>query len=246
MLENKTTPIQHALIVIPTYNESESILTLLKEILESDSRIETLIVDDASPDGTADMVEKHFSQRVHVLRRKGKLGYASACREGFQWALQKEKKYDAVLIMDADGSHNPKDIPTLLQKLESGADIAAGSRYLDGVRVLNWPMSRLLLSAGGGVYVRCLTGLPLTDPTSGFKAIRRDALEKLKWSDFTSEGYSFNVETYYFAWKKGFKIIEAPIIFTERRSGKSKMTLHIMIEAALRVLKLALLRPFRR
>ncbi|MFZ5806773.1 MAG: polyprenol monophosphomannose synthase [Verrucomicrobiota bacterium] len=228
--------LQHPVALIPTYNESESILGLLRKILNADERLEVLVIDDASPDGTADLVKKNFSQRVHLLRRAGKLGYASACREGIFWAL--EKDFDAFVIMDADGSHNPSDIPILLQKIEEGADIAAGSRYLDGVRVLNWPMSRLLLSAGGGIYVRAFTGLPLTDPTSGFKAIRKETAEKLPWEKLNSNGYCFNIETYFFAWKKNLKIAEAPIIFTERRKGASKMTFRIMIEAILRVLKL--------
>ncbi|MFH1067622.1 MAG: polyprenol monophosphomannose synthase [bacterium] len=233
-------PLHRVLVIIPTYNESDGILSLIAEILPLDARLEILVVDDNSPDGTADLIEQTANSRVHLRRRQGKLGYASASLEGFRWAVQND--YDAALEMDADRSHDPHDIPLLLQALEQGAHVAIGSRYLNGVRVLNWPLPRLLLSAGGGFYVRFLTGLPLTDPTSGFKALRSEVIRLLKWTKFTSEGYSFNIETYYFAWKQRFKLVEIPIIFTERRQGASKMTPQIAIEAALRVIKLALRR----
>lgn len=233
-------PLQRVLVVIPTYNESDGILGLIGEILQLDARLEILVVDDNSPDGTSELIEHTANSRVHLLRRAGKLGYASASLEGFRWSVK--NNFDAAIEMDADRSHDPRDIPLLLQALEQGAHVAVGSRYLNGVRVLNWPLHRLLLSAGGGFYVRFLTGLPLSDPTSGFKALRNETIRLLKWAKFTAEGYSFNIETYYYAWKQRFKLVEIPIIFTERRQGASKMTPQIAIEAAFRVLKLALRR----
>lgn len=230
--------IKQALVVIPTYNELSCIVDLLDKILGVDTRLAVLVVDDASPDGTAELVRKHslFGKRVHLLERKSKLGYASACRQGFLWGLSHQ--YDAVIEMDADHSHDPYDIPQLLTMLQVKADLAIGSRYLDGVRVYNWPLTRLLLSVGAGWYVRLLTGLPLTDPTSGFKAFNRHALKSLPWKQLTSEGYGFNIETHYFAWQNKLRIVEIPIVFTERDRGASKMTLTIMCEAAFKVLRL--------
>ena len=202
------------------------------------------MVDDGSPDGTAGKVRRHvgFGKKVHLMERQGKAGLGSAYRAGFKWAL--EKGYDAVVEMDADLSHDPADVPRLLAALVEGADVAVGSRYLNGIRILNWPQSRLWISTFGGWYARTLTGLPMTDPTSGFKAIRRRVLEGLDWDRFTAQGYGFQIELHFFAWQAGFKIQEVPIVFTERRQGDSKMSPQIAKEAALRVLQLAVRRIF--
>jgi dolichol-phosphate mannosyltransferase len=232
------------LVVLPTYNEAEMIQIALDEVLGKASNVDVLVVDDGSPDGTAGKVKTHllYGKRVHILERPGKAGLGSAYRAAFQWALK--MGYDAVVEMDADLSHDPADVPRLLEALSEGADMAVGSRYLNGIRILNWPQSRLWISTFGGYYARSLTGLPLTDPTSGFKAIRRRVLEDLDWEKFTAQGYGFQVELHFFAWQAGFKIVEVPIIFTERREGSSKMSAQIAIEAAKRVLQLSVRRIF--
>jgi len=236
--------VQKFLVILPTYNEGETIQHVLEEVQTKAPGAEILVVDDNSPDGTAAKVKQtpNFGKKVHLLERPGKAGLGSAYKEGFQWALK--RGYDAVVEMDADLSHDPADVPKLLQALADGADIAVGSRYLNGVRVLNWPQSRLWVSSFGGWYARMLTGLPMTDPTSGFKAIRRRVLEGLDWDKFTAQGYGFQIEIHFLAWQGGFRIQEVPIVFTERREGQSKMSLQIAQEAALRVLQLALRRIF--
>ena len=232
------------LVVLPTYNESQMIQLALDEVLGKAPTIDVLVVDDGSPDGTASKVKSHsmYGKRVHILERPGKAGLGSAYRAAFQWALK--MGYDAVVEMDADLSHDPADVPRLLAALTEGADIAVGSRYLNGIRILNWPQSRLWISTFGGWYARSLTGLPMTDPTSGFKAIRRRVLEELNWEKFTAQGYGFQVELHFFAWQSGFKIVEVPIVFTERRQGDSKMSTPIALEAAKRVFQLAIQRIF--
>ncbi|MDA0858460.1 MAG: polyprenol monophosphomannose synthase, partial [Verrucomicrobia bacterium] len=236
--------IQKFLIILPTYNEAEMIEHALAEVQEKVPGADILVVDDASPDGTASKVKQspNFGKKIHILERPGKAGLGSAYREGFQWALK--RGYDAVVEMDADLSHDPADVPRLISALGEGADLAVGSRYLNGIRILNWPQSRLWISTFGGWYARFLTGLPMSDPTSGFKAIRRGVLEGLNWGQFTSQGYGFQVELHFFAWQNGFQIQEVPIIFTERRVGSSKMSTSIALEAARRVLQLAVKRIF--
>lgn len=236
--------IQKFLVILPTYNEGETIQHVLEEVQAKAPGAEILVVDDNSPDGTAEKVKQapSFGKKVHLLKRPGKAGLGSAYKEGFQWALK--RGYDAVVEMDADLSHDPADVPKLLQALADGADMAVGSRYLNGVRVLNWPQSRLWVSSFGGWYARLLTGLPMTDPTSGFKAIRRRVLEGLDWNKFTAQGYGFQIEIHFLAWQGGFRIQEVPIVFTERREGQSKMSLQIAREAAVRVLQLAFRRIF--
>jgi len=228
------------LLVIPTYNEAAGIAAILEKALAAHPALEILVVDDGSPDGTAAIVRRQpqFDRRVHLLERAGKLGLGSAYRAGFDWAMSRD--IDACLEMDADFSHDPADIPRLIQALENGADAAIGSRYLDGVRVMNWPQDRLFLSLGASKFVRTLTGLPLTDATSGFKAIRCDALRRLDWTRFTAQGYGFQVELHYFLWKSGARLVEVPIVFTERREGNTKMSTGIALEALGRVLQLAL------
>jgi dolichol-phosphate mannosyltransferase len=232
------------LVILPTYNEAGMIQVAIDEILGKASSVEILVVDDGSPDGTAGKVKSHsmYGKRVHILERPGKAGLGSAYRAAFQWALK--MGYDAVVEMDADLSHDPGDVPRLLMALSEGADMAVGSRYLNGIRILNWPQSRLWISTFGGWYARSLTGLPMTDPTSGFKAIRRRVLEELDWGKFTAQGYGFQVELHFFAWQAGFKIVEVPIVFTERRQGDSKMSTPIALEAAKRVFQLAIRRIF--
>jgi dolichol-phosphate mannosyltransferase len=238
-LEKPHKMITKALVVIPTYNERESINKAIDLVLASPRNLEVLVVDDGSPDGTADVVKARpeFQKRVHLLTGQGKAGLGSAYRRGFQWAIQ--KGYEAAIEMDADLSHDPADIPKLLEALESGAHIAVGSRYLGGISVLNWPQSRLFISTFGGFYVRTLTALPMTDPTSGFKAIRAEVLRDLDWSKVQAEGYAFQIELHHTAWKSGYTLKEVPIVFTERREGDSKMSMAISLEAAWRVLKLA-------
>jgi dolichol-phosphate mannosyltransferase len=232
------------LVILPTYNESEMIQMAIDEVLGKAANVDVLVVDDGSPDGTAGKVKSHsmYGKRVHILERPGKAGLGSAYRAAFQWALK--SGYDAVVEMDADLSHDPADVPRLLAALSEGADMAVGSRYLNGIRILNWPQSRLWISTFGGWYARCLTGLPMTDPTSGFKAIRRKVLENLDWEKFTAQGYGFQVELHFFAWQAGLKIVEVPIVFTERRQGDSKMSTPIALEAAQRVFQLAIRRIF--
>ena len=228
------------LVIIPTYNEASGIRNTLDKTLIADPSLEIVVVDDNSPDQTAKAVRSHpaFKRRVHVVQREGKLGLGSAYQEGFRWAMA--RGFDTCIQMDADLSHDPADIPRLIEALENGADAAIGSRYAGGVRVMNWPQDRLFLSLGASRLVRALTGLPLTDVTSGFKAIRCAALRSLDWNLFTTEGYGFQVELHFFLWKSGARLVEVPIVFTERRGGQTKMTLGIAAEAAWRVLQLTI------
>lgn len=230
-----------ALIVIPTYNERANITALIPEVLKQGKGLHVLVVDDASPDGTAlavrALARKHKG-RVQLLSRPGKLGLGSAYTAGFAWGLK--RGYDALLQMDADWSHDPKALPQFLKRLES-ADVVVGTRYLDGkVSVVNWPLRRLALSMGASIYVRLVTGLPLSDCTGGFKAWRRAALESIDLGRIRSDGYAFQIEMNYKAWKKGFKLDEVGIIFIDRTSGSSKMSGHIVREAIWRVWALRL------
>lgn len=233
------TPVNKAVVVIPTYNERESINKALDLVLNLPRKVDVVVVDDGSPDGTADVVRARpeFNKRVFLLEGKGKAGLGTAYRRGFQWALK--NGYEAAVEMDADLSHDPADIPKLLGALENGAHIAVGSRYLGGISVLNWPQSRLFISTFGGFYVRTLTALPMSDPTSGFKAIRAEVLRDLEWNKVQAEGYAFQIELHHTAWKQGYSVTEVPIVFTERREGDSKMSAAISLEAAWRVLRLA-------
>ena len=244
---NKRTPqiepprasVAKAVVVIPTYNERETINRTLDLVMDLPRNVDVLVVDDGSPDGTAELVKSRpeFHKRIHLLTGEGKAGLGSAYRRGFQWAVK--QGYEAAIEMDADLSHDPADIPKLLETLEQGAHVAVGSRYLGGISVLNWPQSRLFISTFGGFYVRTLTALPMSDPTSGFKAIRLEVLRDLDWSKVQAEGYAFQIELHHTAWKQGYTIKEVPIVFTERRVGDSKMSTKISLEAAWRVLRLA-------
>ena len=231
--------IDKVVVVIPTYNERESINKAIDLVLGLPRQADVLVVDDGSPDGTAGVVRARpeFNKRIFLLEGKGKAGLGTAYRRGFQWAVK--NGYQAAVEMDADLSHDPADIPKLLEALEQGSHLAVGSRYLGGISVLNWPQSRLFISTFGGFYVRTLTALPMSDPTSGFKAIRADVLRDLDWDKVQAEGYAFQIELHHTAWKQGFTIKEVPIVFTERREGDSKMSTAISLEAAWRVLRLA-------
>jgi len=233
-----------ALAVTPTYNEIENVEALITTFLDAAPGVDILIVDDASPDGTADIVStlKEKEPRIHLLKREGKRGLGLAYVDGFEWALK--QGYEAVFSMDADLSHNPSDIPRLMSLLEE-CDVVVGSRYVGGrVSVINWPISRLILSVLAGKYVRLITGLRLSDPTSGFRGFRANVLKSIGLDTIKSNGYSFQVETLYRAHRCGFKIAEAPIVFTERREGKSKMSLSIILEAAVMPWRLRL-KPFK-
>jgi len=239
VINSPSTPINKAVVVIPTYNERESIGKALDLVLNLPRKVDVLVVDDGSPDGTAGVVRSRpeFNKRVFLLEGTEKAGLGTAYRRGFQWAVK--NGYEAAIEMDADLSHDPADIPKLLEALEKGAHIAVGSRYFGGISVLNWPQSRLFISTFGGFYVRTLTALPMSDPTSGFKAIRADVLRDLDWGKVQAEGYAFQIELHHTAWKQGYTIKEVPIVFTERREGDSKMSTAISLEAAWRVLRLA-------
>jgi dolichol-phosphate mannosyltransferase len=228
------------LVVIPTYNERENLRNLVPQVLELAPDLEILVVDDNSPDGTGDLAEELSVEtgRVHVLRRAGKLGLGSAYVEGFRWALANT---DArfVFEMDADFSHDPKYLPDMLRKAEGGADLVVGSRYLGGgANVVNWPISRLILSYSANVYARIVTGLPLTDSTGGYKCFRRGVLEAIDLGRIRSDGYGFQIEMNFHSWKLGFRIEEVPIVFVDRHSGTSKMDRKIIIEAFWLVWKL--------
>jgi len=233
------------LVIIPTYNERENIEPMIEKLLGLPYGLDVLVVDDNSPDGTAAIVEewRKKSERVHLLRRPGKMGLGSAYREGFRFALDRGAEY--IFEMDADFSHDPGAIGEFLSAVQD-ADIVLGSRYLNGVTVVNWPLSRLILSYSANVYTRLVTGLPLADATGGYKCFRRRALEGIRLDRVTSEGYSFQIEMSFRCWKRGFRIKEIPILFVDRRAGVSKMSRRIIWEAAGMVWRLRLLDLFGR
>ncbi len=230
------------LVVIPTYNEKDNIESLIREIHRHVPEADILIVDDNSPDGTWKLVEEisRRDPRVHLIKRPGKMGLGTAYVEGFKWAL--ERGYDVIVQMDADFSHSPEDIPRLLEEIRRGADFVVGSRYKSGVNVVNWPLKRLMISYFANVYARFMTGVPIRDLTGGFKAWRREVLESIDLDNIRSNGYSFQIEMNFKAYRRGFRPSEIPIIFYERRSGKSKFSRGIILEAALMVVRLALRR----
>ncbi len=219
-----------ALVVIPTYNERENLPQIVPMVLQQDPRIDVLIVDDGSPDGTGTIADQLAAAdlRVHVLHRTAKQGLGRAYLAGFQWALEREFRY--IFEMDADFSHDPTFLGKFLEAAEQ-ADVVLGSRYVNGVRVINWPMSRLLLSWFANKYVRWITRLPLTDATGGFKCFRREVLAAIPFDQVRSNGYTFQIEMSYRAWRKGFRLAEVPIVFTDRVEGQSKMDQRIVREA---------------
>lgn len=234
-----------ALIVLPTYNEKENIELITAKILETVPSLNILVVDDNSPDGTGQIADRLSAKdpRIFTLHRKAKEGLGRAYLAGFRWGL--DKGYDLLFEMDADFSHDPKYLPAMLQASEE-ADLVIGSRYVKGVNVVNWPMSRLLLSYCGNQYVRLVIGLPVNDATAGFKCFRRATLEALDFDAVGSSGYSFQIEVNYMCWKKGFRIREIPIVFVDRTLGTSKMSTGIVREALLLLWKLKILGWFKK
>lgn len=230
---------EKSLVIIPTYNELENLPRLIPVVLSQDENINILVVDDGSPDGTGKFVkdEMNKNDRIHLLEREKKMGLGTAYIAGFKYALQ--NNYDFVFEMDADFSHNPKELKNFLIAIKEN-DLVLGSRYINGVRVLNWPMTRLLLSFFASVYTRIITGLPVRDATGGFKCFRRKVLESIDLDKVRSNGYSFQIEMTFKAYTKGFKIKEIPIVFMDREKGKSKMSKKIVREAVTMVWKLRL------
>ena len=230
--------------ISPTYNERKNISELISRVLSSYDGIDILVVDDNSPDGTAHVVKEIIQKdkRVHILERSGKLGLGTAYCAGFQWAL--ENGYDRIIQIDADMSHNPDDIVHLLAESKN-FDVVIGSRYINGVNVVNWPLRRLILSYAANLYAQIITGLPIKDATGGFKCFRGRVLETIDLSKITSEGYSFQIEMNFISWVKGFKIKEIPIIFSDRTVGESKMSKGIIFEAIYMVPLLKIRKIFR-
>ncbi len=236
------------LVVIPTYNEIENIEAIIRRVFDLPEPFDVLIVDDGSPDGTANCVrmlqEEGFSGRLHLLERKGKLGLGTAYIDGFKWALARD--YQFLFEMDADFSHNPADLIQLYRSCAvNGNDVAVGSRYIKGVNVVNWPMGRVLMSYFAGVYVRFVTGMPVMDPTAGFVCYRRSVLDVLLQKPVKFVGYAFQIEMKFTCWKYGFTIQEVPIIFTDRTKGVSKMSSKIFKEAILGVIQMKISSFFR-
>ena len=237
---------QKSLVIIPTYNEAENVFKVFDEIFKLNiSDLDILVVDDNSPDGTAQKV-KEYPQKDHniyLVQRPEKLGLGTAYIKGFKFAL--EKGYDYIFEMDADYSHDPKEIPKMLKEI-TDADLIIGSRYIKGVNVINWPLVRLFISVMASKYTRFITGLPIHDCTSGFKCFNRRVLEAIPLEEVSSSGYSFQIEMNFKAWKRGFKIQEIPIIFHDRTEGASKMSKRIIMEAVFVVWKLKLWSLFGR
>ncbi|WP_297073339.1 polyprenol monophosphomannose synthase [uncultured Duncaniella sp.] len=229
-----------SVVIIPTYNEKENVAAIIEAVFSLPREFDVLIIDDNSPDGTADIVkdlQKKFTGRLHLLQRKGKLGLGTAYIAGFKWALQ--HGYSFVFEMDADFSHNPNDLLKLYDACANqGADVAVGSRYVTGVNVVNWPMGRVLMSFYASHYVRIVTGMPINDSTAGFVCYRREVLETLPLDDIRFKGYAFQIEMKFLAYKYGFKIVEVPIIFVNRVLGTSKMSSGIFSEGFFGVLRL--------
>lgn len=229
--------------IVPTYNEAENILHVIDEIRSLAIHIDILVVDDNSPDGTSNIVKERMKidTSLYIIQREAKLGLGTAYIEGFKWAL--DKGYELIMEMDADLSHNPKEIPNFINAIDE-ADLVVGSRYLNGFNVVNWPLRRLILSYGANIYSRLITGLPLKDATGGFKCFHRNVLQSIDLDKVKSGGYSFQIEMSFLAWKKGFRLKEIPIIFVDRTDGKSKMSYSIVLEAVFIVWKLKFLSIF--
>jgi dolichol-phosphate mannosyltransferase len=225
------------LIVVPTYNERENLPRIAQRLLSLPAKVDVLVVDDSSPDGTGQVADELAAKHpeIHVLHRSEKDGLGRAYIDGFKWALQRD--YEFVFEMDGDFSHDPDDIPLFLDAGRE-ADVVLGSRYVGGIRIMNWPLKRLMLSKSAARYVRTITGMPFTDPTGGYKCFRRRALQAIKLDEVRSNGYSFQIEMTHKLWREGFKIVEVPIIFTERSEGLSKMSRHIVWEALFMVWRL--------
>ena len=236
-----------SVVIIPKYNEKENIEAIIRAVMALEDKFDILVIEDGSPDGTADIVKGlmagDFKGRLHIIERTGKLGLGTAYITGFKWAI--EQKYDFIFEMDADFSHDPKDVPRLLKEVrDNGYDVAIGSRYITGVNVVNWPMGRVLMSYYASKYVQFVTGIPVNDTTAGFKCYRRKVLETINLDAIRFKGYAFQIEMKFTAYKLGFKIKEVPVIFVNRELGTSKMSGGIFGEALFGVIKLRLASMF--
>lgn len=235
------------LIIIPTFNEKENIEKIILKVFSLDIDFDILIVDDGSPDGTADIVkkiQKSYSKNLHIVERTGKLGLGTAYIYGFKWALK--NNYDYIFEMDADFSHDPDDLIRLYKAChEEKGDVAIGSRYIKGVNIVNWPMSRLLMSFFASKYVKIITGMPIQDSTAGFKCYKRSVLEKINLEKIQFVGYAFQIEMKFTAWKYGFNVVEVPVIFTDRQEGASKMSGGIFFEAFFGVMQMKIKSYFK-
>ena len=235
------------LIIIPTYNEKENIEKIILKVFSLDVDFDILIVDDGSPDGTANIVkeiQKSYPKKLHIVERTGKLGLGTAYIFGFKWALK--NNYDYIFEMDADFSHDPDDLIRLYKAChEEKGDVAIGSRYIKGVNIVNWPMSRLLMSFFASKYVKIITGMPIHDSTAGFKCYKRSVLEKINLEKIQFVGYAFQIEMKFTAWKYGFKVVEVPVIFTDRQEGASKMSGGIFFEAFFGVMQMKIKSYFK-
>lgn len=237
----------NALVIIPTYNEIENISKMLDTVMNLNEGFDVLIVDDGSPDGTAQVVREKmdaFGGRIHLEERTGKLGLGTAYIHGFKWALA--RGYEYIFEMDCDFSHDPNDLARLKKACEKGADLSIGSRYVKGVNVVNWPMSRVLLSYFASVYVRFITGMPIQDATAGFKCYKRATLEGINFDKIHFVGYAFQIEMKFKVWQRKMSIVEVPVIFTDRTEGQSKMSSGIIKEAIFGVIKLKLWSLFQK
>lgn len=238
------------LVIVPTYNELENISDMVQTVMQLEGNFELLIIDDGSPDGTAQVVkglQNTYEGRLHLMERTGKLGLGTAYIAGFRWAL--ERNYDFIFEMDCDFSHDPKDLIRLYEAIQNRSyDLAVGSRYITGVNVVNWPMGRVLMSYFASKYVNFVTGLPIHDATAGFKCYHRSVLEGIDLNAIQFIGYAFQIEMKFTAWKLGYKLVEVPIIFTDRTRGQSKMSPGIFKEAVLGVIWMkikSIISPFR-
>jgi dolichol-phosphate mannosyltransferase len=238
------------LVIVPTYNELENISDMVQTVMQLEGNFELLIIDDGSPDGTAQVVktlQNTYDGRLHLMERAGKLGLGTAYIAGFRWAL--ERNYDFIFEMDCDFSHDPKDLIRLYEAIQNRSyDLAVGSRYITGVNVVNWPMGRVLMSYFASKYVNLVTGLPIHDATAGFKCYHRSVLEGIDLNAIQFIGYAFQIEMKFTAWKLGYKLVEVPIIFTDRTRGQSKMSPGIFKEAVLGVIWMkikSIISPFR-
>ena len=235
------------LVIIPTYNEKENVEKMIRTVFSLSTPFEILIIEDNSPDGTAQIVKKlqsEFSELLHMIERKGKLGLGTAYITGFKWAL--ENQFDYIFEMDCDFSHNPRDLERLYRSAVEGAEVAIGSRYISGINVINWPLGRVLMSYLASVFVRVVTGMKIMDTTAGFKCYRRIVLETLDLDKIKLKGYGFQIEMKFTAWKFGFNIVEVPIVFTDREEGVSKMSGGIFNEALWGVIKMKIESCFKK
>ncbi len=235
-----------SIVIIPTYNEKENIEAIINTIFKLPKQFHILIIEDNSPDGTANIVrqiQKKFPEQLHMIERKGKLGLGSAYITGFKWSI--EHKYDYIFEMDADFSHPPEKLSELYEACVNGADLAIGSRYKSGVNVINWPLGRVLMSYFASVYVRFITGLKIMDTTAGFKCYKRHTLETIPLDKIRLKGYAFQIEMKFTTWKYGFNISEVPIVFTDRQKGTSKMSGGIFNEAVWGVIKMKIASWFK-